>query len=204
MTFTMPIDILALILIVTAYLIGSLSSAILTCKVMGLADPRTIGSGNPGATNVLRLGNKKAAIITLVGDVLKGLLPVLFSKLMGLDSSLVILVGLAAFLGHLYPLYYQFKGGKGVATAIGVYTAINSIAALIVVLIWLILAKLLKIPSFAALISTLCAPVIFYIFTQDKAITMGMLFITLFIFWRHKSNIQQLLAGTEGKIGNKK
>jgi glycerol-3-phosphate acyltransferase PlsY len=200
----MPIDILTFIFIVSAYLIGSLSSAIITCKVMGLDDPRTIGSKNPGATNVLRLGNKKAAIITLVGDVLKGLLPVLLSKLVGLNNSMIMLVGIAAFLGHLYPLYYHFKGGKGVATAIGVYVAINSIAALSIVFIWFVCAKLLKISSFAALISTLFAPAIFYFLMQDRAITLGMLFITLFIFWKHKSNIQQLLAGTEGKIGEKK
>ncbi|HHL18196.1 MAG TPA: glycerol-3-phosphate 1-O-acyltransferase [Thiothrix sp.] len=199
----MPIDTLTFIFIISAYLIGSLSSAIITCKVMGLDDPRSIGSKNPGATNVLRLGNKKAAIITLVGDVLKGLLPVLLSKLVGLNNSIVMLVGIAAFLGHIYPLYYQFKGGKGVATAIGVYTAINSIAALSIVFIWLFCAKLLKISSSAALISTLFAPAIFYFLMQDRTITFGMLFITLLIFWKHKTNIQQLLAGTEGKIGEK-
>lgn len=200
----MPIEILAFVFITAAYLIGSLSSAIITCKAMGLADPRTVGSKNPGATNVLRLGNKKAAIITLVGDVLKGLLPVLLGKLMGFDNSILILIGIAAFLGHLYPLYYQFKGGKGVATAIGVYASIHITAALIIVLAWVICAKLLKISSFAALISTLLAPIVFYFLMQDKAVTLGMLFITFLIFWRHKSNIQQLLSGTEDKIGGNK
>ena len=199
--FTMPIHTLALILIPIAYLLGSLSSAIITCKAMGLDDPRTVGSKNPGATNVLRLGGKKAAAITLVGDLLKGLLPVLIATFLGFDSSIIILVGVAAFLGHLYPIFYNLSGGKGVATAIGIYLGINVIAALITILIWFIAAKLLKISSVAALIAALLAPVIFYITTQDSNIALGLSIITILIYWRHKKNIQNLFKGTESTIG---
>lgn len=197
----MPIDTSALILILIAYLLGSLSSAIITCKAMGLDDPRTVGSKNPGATNVLRLGGKKAAAITLIGDLLKGLLPVLIAKHLDFNTSIIILVGVAAFLGHLYPIFYSFKGGKGVATAIGVYLGLNLFAALITIAIWFISAKLLKISSLAALIATLLAPIIFYIITKDSNISLGLSIITILIYWRHKKNIQNLFKGTESTIG---
>lgn len=143
------------ILIVFAYLLGSISTAIITAKAMGLPDPRTAGSNNPGATNVLRIGGKKAAAITLLGDVLKGLIPVLIGRyVFKLDDSQLIWVGLAAFIGHLYPLYYGFKGGKGVATAIGVFLGLNPWAGLAFIATWLIMAKGFKISSLAALIAT--------------------------------------------------
>nr|CAA6830416.1 MAG: Acyl-phosphate:glycerol-3-phosphate O-acyltransferase PlsY [uncultured Thiotrichaceae bacterium] len=187
-------------LIIAAYLLGSVSTAILTCKMMGLTDPRTAGSNNPGATNVLRVGGKKAAAITLIGDMLKGLLPVLLGKLLGFDLSWLAFIGLAAFLGHLYPLYYSFKGGKGVATAIGVYLGLNVWAGLMVCATWLFVAKILKISSLSALIATLLAPVYFYLMTQHTLLTAVIAIITVLIYWRHRSNIQNLLSGKEGKI----
>ena len=192
------------LLFIMAYLLGSISSAILTCKLMGIADPRTVGSKNPGATNVLRHGGKKAAFFTLLGDLLKGLIPVLVAKLLGMGHVWVTLIGIAAFLGHLYPVYFNFRGGKGVATAIGLYVGLNWIAGLLVISTWLFAAKVLKISSFAALIATLLAPLYFYLVTDDTSITLGMVFITLLIYWRHRSNIQNMLSGTENKIGPQK
>lgn len=187
-------------LIIAAYLLGSVSTAILTCKAMGLTDPRTVGSNNPGATNVMRIGGKKAAAITLLGDMFKGLIPVLIGQLPGFDYTWLALVGLAAFLGHLYPLYYGFQGGKGVATAIGVYVGLHLWAGLLVCATWLFVAKILKISSLSALIATLLAPLYFYLFTQHGTLTVVMIVITILIYWRHRSNIRNLLDGKEGKI----
>lgn len=188
------------LMIIAAYLLGSVSTAILTCKMMGLTDPRTAGSNNPGATNVLRVGGKKAAAITLIGDMLKGLLPVVLGKLLGFDLNWLAFIGLAAFLGHLYPLYYGFKGGKGVATAIGVYVGLNLWAGLLVCATWLFVAKVLKISSLAALVATLLAPLYFYLMTQHTLVTVVIAIITVLIYWRHRSNIQNMLDGKEGKI----
>ncbi len=199
----MPDEILPYILAILAYLLGSISTAILTCKVMGLADPRTVGSKNPGATNVLRHGGKKAAAFTLIGDMLKGLIPVLVAKLTGMDNTWIMIIGLAAFLGHLYSIYFKFKGGKGVATAIGVYVGINWIAGLMMIVTWLFIAKVLKISSLAALIATLLTPLYFHFVMHNSSITAGMMLITLLIFWRHRSNIKNMLDGTENKIGPK-
>lgn len=188
------------LIIIAAYLLGSVSTAILTCKMMGLTDPRTAGSNNPGATNVLRVGGKKAAAITLLGDMFKGLLPVLLGKLLGFDLSWLAFIGLAAFLGHLYPVYFGFKGGKGVATAIGVYVGLNLWAGLLVCATWLFVAKVLKISSLAALVATLLAPLYFYLLTQHATLTVIIVLITVLIYWRHRSNIQNLMSGKEGKI----
>ncbi len=193
----MPENIMVYLLVLVAYFIGSISTAIITCKLMKLPDPRSGGSKNPGATNVLRLGGKKAAAITLAGDLLKGLLPVLLTKGLGYSLEIQILVGFAAFIGHLYPLYYRFQGGKGVATAIGVYYGIDIIGGVLVTLIWLFIAKVLKISSLSALIATLLAPLIFYILTGNLAVTIGIGCITILIYWKHRSNIQRLLDGTE-------
>ena len=187
-------------LLVLAYLMGSVSTAIITCKLMGLPDPRTTGSNNPGATNVLRVGGKKAAIITLIGDMLKGLLPVVLGQALGLSYGWLFAIGFAAFLGHLFPIYYGFKGGKGVATALGVYFGIHFWAGVCIALLWLFIAKVLKISSLAALIATLLAPVIFYFFTHSASLAGGMLLMTGLIWWRHQSNIKNLLTGQEGKI----
>ncbi|MEZ5537933.1 MAG: glycerol-3-phosphate 1-O-acyltransferase PlsY [Thiolinea sp.] len=191
-------------LIIAAYLLGSVSTAILTCKAMGLTDPRTVGSNNPGATNVMRIGGKKAAAITLLGDMLKGLIPVLIGHLLGFDLRWLAFIGLAAFLGHLYPLYYGFSGGKGVATAIGVYLGLNLWAGLLVCATWLFVAKILKISSLSALVATLLAPLYFYLFTRHPTLTVVMIIMTVLIYWRHRSNIRNLLDGTEGKIKSDK
>lgn len=191
------------LLTVFAYLIGSISTAILTCTYMGLPDPRTVGSNNPGATNVLRHGGKKAAALTLFGDLLKGLIPVLIGQVLGLDYTWLIIIGLAAFLGHLYPLYYGFKGGKGVATAIGVFLGVNLWGGLIFVGIWLLMAKGFKISSLAALIATALSPLYFWLLTGHGWLTLGIAVMAVLIFWRHQSNIRNLLSGQEDKIQSK-
>lgn len=205
----MPADattfiVLPYLLIAAAYLLGSVSAAIITCRMMGLTDPRTTGSNNPGATNVLRIGGKKAAAITLVGDMLKGLVPVLIAKALSLSPGWQALIGLTAFLGHLYPVFYQFKGGKGVATAIGVYFGLNIWAGVLIALTWLFVAKVLKISSLAALIATLLAPLYFYLITANGWLSLVMIIMTLFIFWRHQRNISDLLQGKESKIDTSK
>ncbi len=184
-----------------AYLVGSFSSAIVTCKIMGIEDPRNTGSNNPGATNVLRHGGKKAAIITLIGDMLKGLIPVLIVSLLQADTLTVALVGLFAFLGHIFPVYYDFKGGKGVATYYGVILAINWQVGLIALLVWLGVAAILKISSLAALVSIFLTPFILWYFSQSVELTAALALMSIIVFWRHKKNIQSLLQGAEVKIG---
>ncbi|WP_260291967.1 glycerol-3-phosphate 1-O-acyltransferase PlsY [Sedimenticola hydrogenitrophicus] len=189
-------------LIIAAYLLGSLSSAIIVCRLMGLPDPRTQGSNNPGATNVLRLGGKKAAAITLLGDTLKGFIPVLAAKLIGVSPLVLALVALAAFLGHLYPLFFRFQGGKGVATALGTQFGIHWQIGGLVALIWLLMAKGLNISSLAALVSMALAPlVVWYIWLAPELILMQVV-MSLILFWRHRSNIRNLLSGAEGKISD--
>jgi len=184
-----------------AYLIGSFSTAIATCKIMGIEDPRNTGSNNPGATNVLRHGGKKAAIITLIGDALKGLIPVLVAVQLQATPLTVALVGLFALLGHIFPIYYGFKGGKGVATYYGVILGINWQVGVIALAIWLAIAKLLKISSLSALISIFMTPITLWFFTQSTELTGVITLMSLFVFWRHKKNIQSLLQGSEAKIG---
>lgn len=194
-------EILDYILIIASYLIGSLSSAIIVCKIMGLPDPRGEGSGNPGATNVLRFGGKKAAAITLAGDMIKGLIPVLIAKYMEISVLGIALVGLAAFLGHLYPVFFQFKGGKGVATMLGVLFGFSWWVGLATAGTWLFMAKIVKISSLSALISTVLAPVYVWLWYGNiEAITVTAV-MTVILFWRHRSNIQNLISGKEGKIG---
>ena len=190
--------------IIAAYLIGSLSSAIIVCKLMGLPDPRGEGSGNPGATNVLRFGGKKAAAITLTGDMIKGLIPVLVAKYMEISTLGIALVGVAAFLGHLYPIFFQFKGGKGVATMLGVLFGFSLWAGLATAGTWLFMAKIVKISSLSALVATVLAPVYVWLwFNYLPAIAVTIL-MTIILFWRHRSNIQNLLSGKEDKIGTDK
>ncbi len=190
-------------LVILAYFIGSVSAAIITCKIMGKADPRTVGSHNPGATNVLRHAGKKAAIFTLLGDLLKGLIPVAIGHTLGLDWGWLGLIGTAAFLGHLYPVYYGFKGGKGVATALGVYFGLQPLVGLIILITWLVSALLINISSLSALIATLLAPFYFYWVTGSQSLLLILLLMTVFIYWRHRSNIAEILAGTEDKIVEK-
>ena len=190
-------------LVILAYFTGSLSAAIITCKLLGKVDPRTVGSRNPGATNVLRYAGKKAAILTLLGDMLKGFVPVAIGHALGLGWEWLVLVGIAAFLGHLYPVYYGFRGGKGVATAFGVFLGLNPIIGIVVLLTWMISALIFNISSLSALIATLLAPVYFYIVTSSIPLFFGLLFITLMIYWRHRTNIIEIIDGTEDKIVEK-
>jgi acyl phosphate:glycerol-3-phosphate acyltransferase len=182
-----------------AYLLGSVSCAIITCRVMGLPDPRGQGSGNPGATNVMRIGGKKAAGITLFGDMLKGFLPVFLANSLGLSSLLLALVGLAAFLGHLYPIFFGLKGGKGVATSLGVLLGFSWILGFAVIGTWLLVYKLRKISSLSALTASVLSPIFAWLVLGDKVIVGAATVMMVFLLVRHKGNIQRLLAGEEGK-----
>ena len=185
---------------ITSYLAGSLSSAIIVCRVAGLPDPRTQGSGNPGATNVLRFGGKKIAAIVLLSDGLKGAIPVLFASYQGLTLFEICLVAFFAFLGHVYPVFFHFKGGKGVATYLGALIAVNYLAGLIFSLVWLLVAKVLKISSLAALIATALSPFYFYLIIGDLKSTLIIGLISLFIFYTHRSNIKRLINKDEDII----
>jgi glycerol-3-phosphate acyltransferase PlsY len=195
-----------ILLVIGAYLLGSISSAILVCKLMGLPDPRTQGSNNPGATNVLRIGGKKAAAVTLFGDMLKGLLPMLVAHLLQVSPLVFALTALAAFLGHLYPIFFGFQGGKGVATALGVQFGLHWAIGGAVGLIWLFMAKVMNVSSLAALTSMALAPLIVWLvlpYTQigpSAELVMMQILLSTMLFWRHRSNIQNLLSGAEGKI----
>ena len=185
------------VLVLMSYLLGSISAAIITCKVMGLPDPRTLGSNNPGATNVLRIGGKKAAAITLIGDMLKGVIPVLIAMLFTAEILTLALVATAAFLGHLYPVFFGFKGGKGVATAFGAITAISWPVGVAMLLTWLTVAYGLKLSSLSALVAAVLAPFYFWWLSgSDILIIMGS-FISVLLIWRHRSNIKRLIEGTE-------
>jgi acyl phosphate:glycerol-3-phosphate acyltransferase len=196
--------------ILLAYLLGSISSAIVVSRILRLPDPRGIGSGNPGATNVLRAGSKIAAAWTLIGDVAKGWLPVFIVMQLGtFPGWMVALVGLAAFLGHLYPVYFGFKGGKGVATALGVILALNPLTGLLVILTWLVAAFALRYSSLAALLAALAAPVLLYavqayVGQPDPWLVAAVATMTLLLYARHRTNIQRLIRGTEPRIGEKK
>lgn len=191
--------ILNIIFIALAYVVGSLSSAILVCRFMSLPDPRTKGSKNPGATNVLRIGGKTAALITLGGDVLKGTIPVLLAHIFGVSGFFLGLVAVAAFIGHLFPVFFSFEGGKGVATALGGLLGLSLIAALLAAVIWVLVAAITRYSSLAALIAAVCAPFIVLFFSQASYF-LPVLVITGLLIWRHLDNIKRLRAGTETKI----
>jgi len=196
-----------------AYLLGSLSFAVIVSRVMGLSDPRSYGSKNPGATNVLRSGSKPAAIATLLLDALKGWLPVALvvwhGERFGLQEGAVALVGLAAFLGHLYPVFFRFQGGKGVATALGVLFGVDWVLGLAVALTWLIIAFFFRYSSLASLVAAVFAPV-YYLFGNglawyaDKRIALALGVMALLLFWRHRENIGRLAQGKESRLGSKK
>jgi glycerol-3-phosphate acyltransferase PlsY len=190
------------LLIIASYLLGSISSAIIVCRLMGLPDPRTQGSQNPGATNVLRLGGKKAAAITLVGDWLKGVLPLVAGHLLGFEPLILGLAGIAAFAGHLYPVFFGFKGGKGVATALGFQVGLYWPIGLTIAGIWLFVAYVLKISSLAALVAMALAPAVVWFFWPEPSLVAIQVVITLILFWRHRSNIRNLISGEEGKISD--
>jgi glycerol-3-phosphate acyltransferase PlsY len=180
-----------------AYLIGSISSAIIICRLMGLPDPREQGSGNPGATNVMRIGGKKAAAITLLGDLLKGLIPVYSAGLLGLPVELLSIIGLAAFMGHLYPVFFKFEGGKGVATSIGVLLGFSWLLGFAFIATWLLIYKIGKISSLSALFASVLSPVYAWFIIGDVYMVGASIVMMLFLLWRHKSNIQRLINGEE-------
>ncbi|WP_119155622.1 glycerol-3-phosphate 1-O-acyltransferase PlsY [Caldimonas tepidiphila] len=193
--------------VVAGYLLGSLSFAVIVSRLMGLSDPRSYGSGNPGATNVLRSGNKAAAILTLVFDALKGVLPVLavrfWGEPWGLGEGTAAMVGLAAFVGHVWPVFFRFQGGKGVATAAGVLLAINPLLGVATLATWLIIAFFFRYSSLAAIVAAVFAP-FFQILVWGMGPVAGMaLFMAALLVWRHEGNIRKLLAGTESRIGQK-
>ena len=188
---------------VAGYLIGSISSAVIVSRLMGLPDPRQAGSGNPGATNVLRLGNKLAAASTLISDILKGAIPVLITNTLTADPIAVTLAGAGAFSGHLFPLFFGFKGGKGVATALGVFSAINPFIALSLALTWLSIAIIFRFSSLAAIISSVSAPLWAWWFDSSDVYILLAFALATILVWRHSENIKRLIAGTESKIGKK-
>lgn len=190
-----------------SYLIGSLSFAVIVSKCYGMSDPRTYGSGNPGATNVLRSGKKTAAALTLLGDALKGFVAVLIVRLLqnelGLLGETVAVSAVAALAGHMWPVFFGFKGGKGVATALGVLLALSWPTALVCGIIWLVMAFGFKVSSLAALVATILSPIIAYFFMPYHSWVVAVLIIALLVLYRHKSNIGNLLNGKETKIGDK-
>ncbi|MFM2397008.1 MAG: hypothetical protein RLZZ144_258 [Pseudomonadota bacterium] len=198
----------SLIFILLAYLLGSVSFAVLMSKAFGLADPRTYGSGNPGATNVLRSGKKAAAALTLLGDAAKGWLAVFLAiKFAPHDAQglwLVALVSLAVFLGHLFPIFLRFKGGKGVATALGILLAISGWLGLAVLGTWLLMAVVFRYSSLSALVASMAAPVYAMVFGLQPQLVLASAIMSLLLIWRHKSNIINLMSGKESKIGKKK
>ncbi|HKX39855.1 MAG TPA: glycerol-3-phosphate 1-O-acyltransferase PlsY [Burkholderiaceae bacterium] len=190
-----------------AYLVGSLSFAVIVSRVMGLNDPRTYGSGNPGATNVLRSGNKTAALLTLLFDALKGYVPVLlvdlFGARVGLGEGTMALVGLAAFLGHLWPVFFRFQGGKGVATAAGVLLGLNPWLGLATLVTWIVIAAFFRYSSLAALVAAVFAPFYQLLIWGGGPTAIAVTVIGLLLIWRHGANIRKLMQGTESKIGQK-
>lgn len=193
---------LTLLTIFAAYLVGSISTAIVVSHTLGLPDPRDHGSGNPGATNVLRLGGRKAAVITLVGDLVKGLAPVLFAKLIGLSPLATALVGLAALIGHIFPVFFHFRGGKGVATALGVLIGLSWPTGFAAAFTWLIVARITRLSSLAALIATVLTPLFAWFAGASGQTIVVLIVICTLVTWRHRDNIKRLAAGEEGKIGN--
>jgi glycerol-3-phosphate acyltransferase PlsY len=198
---------------VAAYLVGSLAFAVIVSRAMGLSDPRTFGSRNPGATNVLRSGSKPAAIVTLLLDACKGLVPVLlvrlYGKRFGLEDGTVALVALGAFLGHLYPVFFRFQGGKGVATFLGAVFGVHWLLGLATAATWLIIAFFFRYSSLASLVAAVFAPVYFLMgdgiaWYAERPVAFALFAMALLLAWRHRENIQRLLAGTESRLGAKK
>lgn len=199
----MIIDIDIAIATAISYLFGSISSAIVVCRLMGLPDPRTQGSKNPGATNVLRIGGKKAAAITLLGDMLKGVLPVLAAKWYGLNDTGLALVTFAAFMGHLFPVFFGFEGGKGVATAIGCLLALSLPTGLSWIATWAVIAALFRYSSLASLTASICAPLYVWYFTGSITFAVTIAVMSVILIYRHRGNIAKLMRGEESKIGKK-
>src|SRR3989338_28767 len=184
-----------------AYLLGSVSSAVAIARVMGLEDPRDVGSRNPGATNILRYGGRTAAILTLAGDILKGVIPVLIARALTTDAVIITLTGFAAFLGHLFPVFFGFRGGKGVATALGVWLALNLWVGLALIGTWVLVAVLFRYSSLSALTASLAAPLYVALLSPGAPYLITMIVMSAILVFRHRSNIRHLIAGTETKIG---
>lgn len=188
---------------VLGYLIGSLSFAVIVSRLFGLNDPRTYGSGNPGATNVLRSGSKAAAILTLVLDALKAYIPVIVAQHLVLNESVQTAVGLGAFVGHLWPVFFKFEGGKGVATAAGALLAFDPTMGGLTLLCWLTMAVVFRYSSLAALVASVAAPVLQWYLHGISPMFYGVLVMSVLLIWRHEANIRKLLAGQESKLGQK-
>lgn len=186
------------VLFTGAYLVGSISSAVLVCRLLGYPDPRDVGSHNPGATNVLRIAGKPAAALTLAGDVLKGVLPVLLARLIGLSPLATAIIGLMAVVGHIFPVFFQFRGGKGIATAFGLIFVLDWQAGLMVGAIWLAVFAASRVSSLASMLAFIALPAL--VFWRDPAIVWPMLGLTLVVLWRHQDNIKRLLRGEEGSF----
>lgn len=195
-----------ILVIAFAYLLGSINSAVPTCRIMGLPDPRTLGSGNPGATNVLRTGNKRAAAVTLCGDLLKGVIATLFAgylmvgEPLAISQRLVAMAGLAAVLGHIYPVYYKFQGGKGVATMFGALLGLLWPLGILWAIVWVVTAGLCRYAALAALVATSVMLACAWFVFVDAWMVGVLATVTVLIFWRHRTNIRDLLAGNETKI----
>lgn len=195
--------IIDIILIIFAYFLGSISSAIVVCKLMQLPDPRTEGSGNPGATNVLRLGGKKAAIITLLGDILKGVIPVLLARALGVTDIALALVACAAFAGHLFPVFFGFQGGKGVATAFGAVVALSWPLGFASLGVWLLIVFAFRYSSLASICAAISMPIFAY-FLVDKAYTIPLLIISIIVVLKHRTNVVRIVQGKESRLGQDK
>lgn len=190
-----------LLIILFAYLVGSVSSGIIVSQIFNLPDPRTIGSKNPGATNVMRSGNKKAAIFTLLGDLLKAILVLAIAEYLGFNDLIIVCVALAVLIGHIYPIFYKFQGGKGVATAIGILFALNFKLALIVASIWLLVFGIWRYSSLAAIVAAISGPIIAIFILRDQSLyCIAFTLITIIILFKHQANIRKLLSGTELKF----
>jgi glycerol-3-phosphate acyltransferase PlsY len=193
-----------LLFVLVGYLLGSLPFAVIVSKIFGLDDPRSHGSGNPGATNVLRTGNKSAAALTLLGDALKGWLAVWLAGSFDGGTLAIAGAGLAAFLGHVFPVFLKFRGGKGVATALGVLAGYSGALALTAIVAWALTALLTRYSSLAALVAAMVAPIAVGFLVGPIEITAAVAAMSALLIWRHRSNIQRLLNGTESRIGSKK
>lgn len=189
--------IIDIVFIVGAYLIGSVATAILVGRAMGLGDPRQSGSGNPGATNILRIGGKKAAALTLCGDLIKGVIPVVVARWLGAEGWILAAVALATFLGHLYPVYFGFRGGKGVATAMGILLALMPLLGLSVLGVWIVVFAVMRVSSLAALLAATSAIPLVFAWSASSSMHALIIVLVILILWRHRSNIQRLLDGRE-------
>lgn len=188
------------ILPVLAYLVGSISSAILIARIFGMTDPRAVGSGNPGATNILRQGNTTAALLTLLGDVLKGVVPVVIARLLTADPVILALTGAGAFLGHVFPAFFGFRGGKGVATGLGVYFGLSWAAGLSLVACWLLVAVVCRYSSLAAIVTAALSPLVAAYWLPHPALIVMALVLAAVLLWRHRDNFRRLMRGEEDKI----